>query len=88
LQLLGNVECVLGIELLAACQGIELLHEQGLTSTAPLEHVFRTVREKVPFYDKDRFLKPDIDAALSFVRDGTLWAVAKPYLVQMGVDTH
>ena len=37
---------VLGMELLAACSGLDFL--APLTSTAPLDRVYRMVREQIP----------------------------------------
>jgi histidine ammonia-lyase len=50
-----NVEIVLAIELLAACQAIDFL--RPLKSTAVLEAVHALVRTKVPFLEADRYLK-------------------------------
>lgn len=45
LQVIGNVENVIAIELLAACQAIEFL--RPLKTTAPLEEVYHVVRKVV-----------------------------------------
>lgn len=45
LQVIENVEHVIAIELLAACQAIEFL--RPLSTTAPLEQVYATVRNVV-----------------------------------------
>lgn len=45
LQVIENVENVISIELLAACQAIEFL--RPLKTTAPLEEVYHTVRKVV-----------------------------------------
>jgi histidine ammonia-lyase len=37
----------------------------------------RTLRERVPFVELDRELGPDIDAAVSLVRDGGLVEAAE-----------
>jgi histidine ammonia-lyase len=84
--LLSNVECVLAIELLSACQGLSLLNQQGLRTTAPLEAVYAVVRETIPFYDKDRYMKPDIDSALSILQRGLVWDTVKPFLHALNVD--
>lgn len=52
LQVVENVEYVIAIELLAACQAIDFL--RPLKSTEPLEKVHALVREVVPFMNKDR----------------------------------
>jgi histidine ammonia-lyase len=65
-----NVENVLGIELLCAAQGIDLL--RPLTSSAPLERVVAHVREVVPFATEDRVLYHDMEATRAIVASGHL----------------
>ena len=65
-----NVENVLGIELLCAAQGIDLL--RPLTSSAPLERVVAHVRTKVPFATEDRVLYHDMEATRAIVASGVL----------------
>lgn len=59
---------VLAIELLAACQGIDLL--RPLQSSAPLEAIHAQVRARVASWDADRVMAPDIAAAASMIRTG------------------
>jgi histidine ammonia-lyase len=70
LEMCTNVDVILGIELLAAAQGCDLLHP--LTSSAPLEAVRARLRQQVPTLEDDRYLHLDIVAATSLVRDGTI----------------
>ncbi len=65
-----NVAHILGIELLAAAQGIDFL--RPLTSSTTLEQVHATLRERCPAMMQDRYLAPDIEAASALVADGTL----------------
>ncbi|HYW33223.1 MAG TPA: histidine ammonia-lyase [Gemmatimonas sp.] len=53
-----NLRHVLAIELIAAAQGLEF--RRPLTSSAPVEHAVRVVREFVPAFDGDRAPAPDI----------------------------
>jgi histidine ammonia-lyase len=55
-----NVRHIVAIEFLAAAQGIDF-HRPLRTSDA-LEDVHATIRETVPFLDRDRSLAPDIAA--------------------------
>ena len=70
----ANVRRVLAIELLAACQALEFL--KPLETSAPLRAVYRRVRERVPAWERDRPLSPDIEAhsggvhGLAFSPDG------------------
>jgi histidine ammonia-lyase len=61
---------VIAIEILAACQGFDLL--APLTSSAPLERVHRLVREHVAPLDTDRSPAPDIDHIAGLIRDGAI----------------
>lgn len=78
LNVVKNVEKVLAIELLAACQGIEFL--RPLKTTEPLEAVHSLVRKVVKPWDKDRFMAPDIEAVLKLVKKGKIWEVASPFM--------
>ena len=73
--ILENTRSVLAYELLTACQAIDIRrrsgeHGQGLSPAG--EAVFRRVREKVAFMEKDRELWPDIQAVEAMVRSGEL----------------
>jgi histidine ammonia-lyase len=65
LQLLTNV---IAIEVLCACQAIDLL--APLTSAEPLMRAHAAVRERVPTLADDRSPAPDIDAICSVIRSG------------------
>jgi len=64
-RMLQNAAAVVGIELLAAAQGIDF-HRPAKSSPA-LELVHAGIRAQVPFYDADRYFAPDIRAAQSWV---------------------
>ena len=70
LPMVHNTAHILGIELLAAAQGIEFL--RPLKSSAPLEAAHALLRERVPAMAQDRYIAPDIAAATTLVRDGSL----------------
>jgi histidine ammonia-lyase len=61
---------VIGIELIAAAQGCDF--HRGLRSSAPLEAVRRSLRERVAPLDDDRYLHPDLIAARELVQTGAL----------------
>ena len=75
LQVVANVERVIAIELLAACQAIEFL--RPLKTTVPLEEVYRTVRAVVRPWDKDRYMAPDIEAVTVLLQEGKIWNCVK-----------
>jgi histidine ammonia-lyase len=68
--MIANVAHILGIEWLAAAQGIEFL--RPLASSQPLEAAHALLRERCPAMPTDRYLAPDIEAATALVRDGSL----------------
>jgi len=76
-QVVQNVEFVLAIELMSACQGLDLL--RPLRSTDPLEAVYSLVRTKVAPWDKDRYMKPDIDACCELIHSGQILEAIKPF---------
>jgi histidine ammonia-lyase len=63
-------EHVLAIEILAACQAIDLL--APLHTSAPLAGVHRAVRDNVPTLDVDRPPSPDIGAIVSLIHARTI----------------
>jgi histidine ammonia-lyase len=63
-----NAAGVVGIELLAAAQGIDF-HRPARSST-PLEEVHAHIRGEVSHYASDRYFSPDIEAAKGWVRAG------------------
>ena len=74
LEMTANLHAVIGIELLAAAQGVDF--HDGLTSSAPLEAARKTVRASVAKLEDDRYLAPDLEAATELVRSGAVAAVA------------
>jgi len=65
-----NTAHILGIELLAAAQGIDFL--RPLQSSALLEEVHALLRQQVPKMEQDRYLAPDIAHATLLVQGGAL----------------
>jgi len=78
LQVVENVEFVVAIELLAACQAIEFL--RPLKTTPPLEEVYNVVRAAVRPWDKDRQMAPDIDASVRLLREERVWRAVRAHL--------
>ena len=68
--MIHNVAHILGIELLAAAQGIEFL--RPLKSSPAIESAHSLLRSQCPPMAHDRYLAPDIEAASTLVRDGSL----------------
>jgi histidine ammonia-lyase len=71
-EMAHNTATIVGIELLAAAQGVDF--HQPLQTSSSLTSVHQALRAKVTFYDKDRFFAPDIAAAKEMVLQGALSA--------------
>ncbi|MDM0014358.1 histidine ammonia-lyase [Variovorax sp. J22P168] len=67
-EMVDNTAVVVGIEAMAAAQGIEL--KRGPKSSPLLEVEFAAIRERVDFIDQDRFLAPSIEAMRLWARQG------------------
>jgi histidine ammonia-lyase len=63
-----NAAGVVGIELLAAAQGIDF--HRPARSSVTLEQVHAGIRGEVAFYAVDRYFAPDIEAARHWVKSG------------------
>jgi histidine ammonia-lyase len=74
LEMAANATAVIGIELLAAAQGIEF-HKPLATSDA-LDRVLKALREQVPALSDDRYFHPDMEAANTLVRSGAIVAAS------------
>ena len=74
-----NVRGILAIEWLGACQGLDFRH--GLKSSERLERARNILRERVPYYQEDRFFAPDIEAASALLASGCLNALVTPRLL-------
>jgi histidine ammonia-lyase len=68
--MIANTAHILGIELLAAAQGIEFL--RPLTSSAALESAHATLRDVCRSISNDRYMAPEIERATALVTDGSL----------------
>jgi histidine ammonia-lyase len=81
-SMLDNAAAVIGIELLAAAQGIDF--HRPARSSASLEQVHAAIRREVAFYAADRYFAPDIDAARRLVKTGRFSAFAERVLLSRG----
>jgi histidine ammonia-lyase len=76
LEMAENAGTIVGIELLAAAQGIDL--RRPLKSSPDLEKAKAEVRAVAAFWDQDRAMAPDIAAAKALVLSGRFQPM-KPY---------
>ena len=63
------MECILSIETLIACQGLEFI---SYSLSPALSKVVESVREMVEPLEADRVLSPDIESIRTIIVDGTL----------------
>jgi histidine ammonia-lyase len=75
---LSNAEVVVALEALAAAQALEL--RRPLTPARGTAAALGVFREAVPFLERDRELKPDIDDAIELVQSGVLVAAVEEAL--------
>jgi histidine ammonia-lyase len=76
--MIENAANVVGIELLAAAQGIDF--HRPARSSAVLEKVHSQIRADIPFYAVDRYFAPDIEAAKNLVTSGRFAALVNRLL--------
>lgn len=65
----SNTANIIGIELLAAAQGIDF--HRPLKTSKPLQDAVRLIRAQVSHYDEDHYFAPDIRIATRLVEAGT-----------------
>ena len=79
-DILQNTLSVLALELLTACQAVDIRRRLGThgSGLSPVhEAVFERVRREIPFMEVDREIWPDIRAIESLVRSGELLDIAE-----------
>ena len=76
--ILQNSLSVIAYELLTACQAVDLRGgREGLSS--PLKDIYDRIRREIPFTDKDREFRIDIEKIEKIVRTGDLPAILHKY---------
>lgn len=79
-RIAGNAAGVVGIELLAACQGVDF--HAPLKSSPRLEAARAAVRAEIPHLASDRYLAPELEWAKRAVLDGMLTGEIEGVLFQ------
>ncbi len=74
LEIIENTSYILAIELLCACQSIDL--KKPLKTSKPLGRVHHLVREKISYLLNDRVMYPDIEAARRLIVEGKIFDAA------------
>ena len=71
------VQEIAAIQLLAACQAVELRGSDGLGQGTAAAYAL--IREHVPFADRDRRMDGDLGAVLALIRSGELVRVVETH---------
>lgn len=82
IQMVANLNRVLGVELLCAGQGIEF--RAPLTTSDPLQAALKRLRQDVATLGADRYMAPDLEAAATLVAEGQLTAACGIALPELG----
>jgi histidine ammonia-lyase len=72
--MIDNLNCILGVELLCAAQGIDF--RAPLATSETLQRVVARVRKDVATLGEDRYLAPDLERATALVASGAIVAAA------------
>jgi histidine ammonia-lyase len=83
-MVLENLEYILAIELLTACQAIEF--RRPLKSSSILEHAHDFVRQQVKFANEDRIFADDIRKIKSMIESFSLIRVVDAFAVSQGTE--
>lgn len=73
-----NTRYIVAIELLAACQGIEL--RRPLKTNAVLESYWSDVRAVAAYWENDRYFQPDLEAIASLIKKSTFGSWANKFI--------
>ncbi len=86
LQVCGNVEKILAVEMLCATQAFDF--QRPLTSSKVLEAAHAAIRQQIPFATEDRIFGKDIAAALGILQRGDLLTATAPHEAPSEAFTH
>ncbi|MDA3817850.1 MAG: histidine ammonia-lyase [Prolixibacteraceae bacterium] len=84
LQIVDNLEKILGIELLTAAQGFDF--RRPLKSGILMDKCHEYVRSKIAFADSDRYFDPDIDEAIDIIRSKELIKITNETAREQHID--
>jgi histidine ammonia-lyase len=84
MRIIENVEKILAIELLAACQAIDYA-SPGKRPGRGSEAVYKLIRDGISYMEKDRELRLDIEKSIELVETGTVLATAESAIGTLSV---
>lgn len=82
-QVLDNLEYILSIELLSACQAIEF--RRPLKSSSLLEYAHDILREQVSFASEDRVFAEDINRVAGIIKDFSFVGHVNAFAAEQGI---
>lgn len=84
LQVIGNVEKILAIELLTAAQAFEF--RKPMKSGIYLDEIHKEIRKKVAFAKKDRVFADDIEKGIEMIKNSTIISVIERVKKENNLD--
>ena len=75
---INNFEAILAIELMCACQAVDF--RKGLKPAKILNILHKLIRKHIPFLDKDRLLKNDLDLLIKIINENYLLNKINKYI--------
>jgi histidine ammonia-lyase len=69
-QIVKNAENIVAMEILSACQALDIL--KPLEPSSTVLETYNVVRERVPFAEQDRVFSDDIESIKNLIREGRL----------------
>ncbi|WP_010258578.1 HAL/PAL/TAL family ammonia-lyase [Treponema primitia] len=79
----GLLEYVIGNELLAAAQALELKAGAGVSPSRFGQRILKAVREKAPFMTEDHYISPDMEWCRDLVSSGRVREIAEDLIGTM-----
>ncbi|MEA3179657.1 MAG: histidine ammonia-lyase, partial [Gammaproteobacteria bacterium] len=77
-----NLQNIIAIELLAACQGIDF--RKPLKTSSSLQQAYDALRARIPFATQDRLLADDIEVTAEVIRTPAVLSLADFLLPSFG----
>ena len=70
-EILHNAEYVISVELLCAAQAMDFVtSDKPFRAGEGTREAYRTIRERIPYLDRDRIISEDMEAMISLLRSG------------------
>ena len=84
-EILRNARKVIAMELLCACQGVDLRKAQDKLGVGTKKDAYKLVREIVSYYDKDRVMNLDINAVEDLIESNKVIEAVEKEIGEMRI---